>query len=259
MWYFRFDLSKRRNIRKTKIGLNLVRDDLNGMYSRPITRAEFCELVVSLYEGVKGEIISERKSFADTDNTGVEKAAGIGVVSGVSSDRFDPYGLLTREQAAVMLSRLAEVIGKPLTETGVPPTGGASLAGDSSAAGDSAAAGSSSFADASKISSWAYVQVGQMQAAGIMSGVGNNVFDPQGDYTREQSIITIIRLYDSLGLSISESAATSSPGAQAATEATSSPGTQAATEAVARIVEQATASAEARTILRRCELYLSFT
>ena len=29
-----------------------------------------------------------------------------------------------------------------------------------------------------------------------MSGVGNNTFDPQGTYTREQSIVTVLRLFD---------------------------------------------------------------
>ena len=33
-----------------------------------------------------------------------------------------------------------------------------------------------------------------MQASGIMGGVGNNQFNPQGSYTREQSIVTIMRM-----------------------------------------------------------------
>ena len=70
-----------------------------------------------------------------------------------------------------MLSRLAEAIGKPLTEQ-VP-----------------------TFNDNSSVSSWAFNAVGQMQATGIMGGVGNNTFSPSSDYTREQSIITIMRLY----------------------------------------------------------------
>ena len=52
------------------------------------------------------------------------------------------------------------------------------------------------FNDNTDISSWAIGAVGQMQAAGIMGGVGNNNFSPSGQYTREQSIITILRLFD---------------------------------------------------------------
>lgn len=35
-----------------------------------------------------------------------------------------------------------------------------------------------------------------MQSAGVMGGVGNNNFSPQGTYSWEQSIATIMRLYD---------------------------------------------------------------
>ena len=35
-----------------------------------------------------------------------------------------------------------------------------------------------------------------MQAAGIMGGVGNNQFGPQGTYSWEQSIATLMRIYD---------------------------------------------------------------
>ena len=39
---------------------------------------------------------------------------------------------------------------------------------------------------------------GKVQAAGIMSGVGDNTFSPQEPYTREQSIVTLMRLYAKL-------------------------------------------------------------
>ena len=35
-----------------------------------------------------------------------------------------------------------------------------------------------------------------MQAREIMSGMGNNMFSPRGAYTLEQSIITMLRLYE---------------------------------------------------------------
>jgi hypothetical protein len=55
---------------------------------------------------------------------------------------------------------------------------------------------SPTFSDNSAISSWAFDSVGQIQAVGIMGGVGNNNFAPQSPYTREQSIATIMRLYN---------------------------------------------------------------
>ena len=73
-----------------------------------------------------------------------------------------------------MLARLAYAIGQPLPTSA--PT----------------------FADNNNISSWAIDSVGQIQAAGIMGGVGNNNFAPNGKYTREQSIITMLRLFEIL-------------------------------------------------------------
>jgi len=54
------------------------------------------------------------------------------------------------------------------------------------------------FADNAQISSWAVEQVGHVQASGIMGGVGDNRFDPQGAYTIEQSIVTVMRLFEML-------------------------------------------------------------
>ena len=153
------------------IALGLVSQNLQSNYTQPITRAEFAALAVALYEFMYGEIAG-RSTFVDTNDVNVQKVAYLGVVAGVGNNRFAPNDHLTREQAAVILSRLATAIGLPLPNH-VP-----------------------TFADNSAISSWAIDGVGQMQATGIMGGVGNNMFSPQGSYTREQSIITIVRLLD---------------------------------------------------------------
>lgn len=156
----------------TAIAANIVPQALQGQYTQATTRAEFAALAVTLYETVKGTEIDGRQTFSDTTDINVQKAAAIGVVSGVGNNNFAPNDKLTREQAATMLARLAAAIGKPLTEQ------------------------AATFADNNNTSSWAVEAVGQIQAAGIMGGVGNNTFDPQGAYTREQSIVTVLRLYD---------------------------------------------------------------
>jgi hypothetical protein len=126
-----------------------------------------------LYESFQGEI-TERKTFSDTSDPNVEKMAALGVVNGTGADKFSPNSNLTREQAATMLSRLAEVLGKPFVRS------------------------ASTFADNSAISNWAYDAVCQVQANGIMNGVGDNKFSPKGNYTREQSIITMVRMMDAM-------------------------------------------------------------
>lgn len=178
----------------------LIPAGLQAGYTQPATRAEFCALATALYETVTGtEPYYGRSVFTDTTDVNVSKMAGLGVVSGIGNGRFDPDGKLTREQAASMLSRLAEAIGFPLSAR-------SSTAGEAAVATverpmaekpvfTPPAATPPTFADNAAISSWAFDAVGQVQATGIMSGVGNNTFDPQGKYTREQSILTMYRLY----------------------------------------------------------------
>jgi hypothetical protein len=127
---------------------------------------------VALYEKATGAEIIERRTFVDSDDINVQKMGGLGVVSGVGNDRFAPNDTLTREQAAVMLTNLAAAVGNPLSMQ------------------------AATFADNGIISSWAIEAVGRIQAAGVMSGTGNNMFSPKEPYTREQSIITILRLFE---------------------------------------------------------------
>ena len=156
------------------IAAGLVPQQLQNNYTNNITRAEFTALAVNLYETITGREIEGRITFADTTDVNVQKAAYIGVVSGTGGNNFSPNMQFNREQAAVIVSRLAYAIGQPLPQV------------------------AAAFADNAQISSWAIEQAGQAQAAGIMGGVGNNVFNPQGVFSREQSIIAILRLFEAL-------------------------------------------------------------
>lgn len=144
---------------------------LRTRYNQTITRAEFCALAVQFYENYTGQEIIGRTAFNDTGDVNVEKAAYLGVVSGVGDGAFSPDAPLNREQAAAILSNLARVLGSPLPQA------------------------APAFSDNSAISGWARTSVGQVQAAGIMNGVGGNTFAPQDTYTREQSAVTIMNLY----------------------------------------------------------------
>ena len=152
----------------------LIPQNLQSQYTQAATRAEFAAFAVALYEAVTGREITERATFNDTTDINVQKMGGLGIVTGVGGGDFNPSVELTREQAAVMLARLAYAMGQPLSSSA--PT----------------------LADNNNISSWAVDSVGQIQAAGIMGGVGNNNFAPDGEYTREQSIITMLRLFELL-------------------------------------------------------------
>jgi hypothetical protein len=156
------------------INTGFVPQALQAQYTRATTRAEFCALAAALYETLKGEEITGRIQFKDTNDVNVEKMASLGVVNGIGDGVFAPSDELTREQAATMLSRLADALGKPLPKQ------------------------AAEFNDNNDISSWAFDAVGQTQAAKIMDGIGGNTFAPQASYTREHSIVTILRLYNAV-------------------------------------------------------------
>lgn len=156
------------------INLGLVPATIQQRYTRAATRSDFCALAASLYEAVTGITITARSAFIDTNDVNAEKMAAIGVVNGTSPGVFDPGGTITREQAAVMISRLAAALNVPLPVQEPP------------------------FSDNGDISAWAFESVGNVRAAGIMSGVGESTFSPQGPYTREQSIVSIKRLFDTV-------------------------------------------------------------
>lgn len=147
--------------------------ELQNNYGRPITRREFCLLADGFYTAVKGSPapVNAAVAFTDTSDPAVLRMASVKVVNGVGEGRFDPDGQLTREQAATMLSRLAEALGYPLSES------------------------TTSFDDQDSVAGWAEKAVGQMAAANIMNGTGENVFSPKMNYTREQGVVTIMRLY----------------------------------------------------------------
>jgi hypothetical protein len=156
------------------ISADIVPLPLQIDYTQHITRAEFAALTVRLYETATGREITGRVSFNDTNNINVQKAAAIGVMSPTSRERglFSPNAVLTRQDAAGTLVRLANLIGKPLPN------------------------GTADFTDNDKIASWAIEAVGRVQAARLMSAGSGGNFNPTDLSTREECIIAIWRLYD---------------------------------------------------------------
>jgi hypothetical protein len=161
---------------KAAISENLVPKELQKDYKKPITRAEFCGLAVNLYENISEEEIKERKSFIDSNDINVMKIGGLGIVEGIGNNKFNPNGHLTQEQAAAILSNLSMAMNYSLKD------------------------GNHAFADSKEISKWAIKDVQKVKASGIMEGTWTNMFNPKGNYTREESIVTILRLYDKINL-----------------------------------------------------------
>jgi len=163
--------------------LGLVPPTFTNLTS-PISRAEFTDLAVRLYENMTGREIIGRMNFNDTSDLNVQKMGYLGVVSGIGNGYFNPYGQITREQAAVILVRLFNTMLVCL-DTNLP------IMSDMPHL-------SSVFADYEQISPWAFNGVASAYVFGIMRDTGNNNFSPRGNFTIQQSVVAILRVFDIL-------------------------------------------------------------
>lgn len=160
----------------------IVPEQVDQAYTQSITRADFCALAAAVYRTWEksGNVKSVDKttvSFSDTKDEDVLLCASLGVVNGVGNGKFAPQQALTRQQAASMLHRLGNLRknAKDDVKDRMPHI----------------------FADGADIQSWARSDVYWAYNSGVMNGVSGNRFAPNNSYTHEQSIATMLRLYDS--------------------------------------------------------------
>lgn len=166
--------------------LGLIPSWLQYNYRSPITREEFCDTLMQLIPAVTGKTPDQirgelgvvgsefdKYTFTDTSKYSIRLAAALGIVTGVGNGKFAPKNTLTREQAATMMQRAANLMGT--VEATKSPT----------------------FSDAARISSWAVDGVQFVTSCGIMNGTGT-AFNPQGTYTREQTYITMLNAYKAI-------------------------------------------------------------
>ncbi len=105
-------------------------------------------------------------------------AYNFGIVNGISETAFNPDGDITRQEAAAMLMRVYKNYAEyQYTDTEYL------------------------FSDDDTIADWAKEDVYNINALGVMQGVGNDIFAPLDGYTVEQAIATFLRLYESAPVS----------------------------------------------------------
>ena len=114
--------------------------------------------------------VTAERWFADA----VSWAADSGVVAGVGGGRFDPDGLVTREQMAVMLYRMAAYLGLDTAVQG----------------------GLSGFSDSGEASSWAEAALAWAIGADILKGEDGRLM-PQGTASRAE-IAAVLMRFDAL-------------------------------------------------------------
>lgn len=132
-----------------------------------VTRAEFTVMLVKALnlETRVGKTFNDTNSHWAKDS--ISTAAAYDIISGYNENTFGPNDLITREQAAVIIARAAQL------ETATDEL---------------------NFADSKAISSWAKPGVAAAFNSRFITGYPDNSFKPQGKTTRAEAAIIIGKL-----------------------------------------------------------------
>ena len=167
--------------------LGLVPDSLLTDLTSNITRAEFCTLILRLLTE-RMEMTGEQllahfgktvnvNAFTDTKKEAVLIANALGILNGRGNGIFDPESSITRQEAATMLYNAAKLM-------------------------DIDGGEGSTFTDSGEFASWAAAGITFVSSVkdkttqnAVMGGLGNGRFNPHGTYTKEQAILTMVRLF----------------------------------------------------------------
>ncbi|MBQ3176858.1 MAG: S-layer homology domain-containing protein [Clostridia bacterium] len=183
---------------KLALERELVPFTLQKNYRTPITRAQFCQLLMTMllrrmdadsYRYTFGslqdlidakELTIDETIFTDIadlpNRLEILTANALGIVNGRGGGIFDPHSGITRQEAATMLMRAAQVLKIPMGEN------------------------PRSFSDMADADEWAAMGIlytsSLTDASGmaVMGGVDASRFSPKTAYTVEQSILTMVRM-----------------------------------------------------------------
>ncbi|OUM94960.1 MAG: hypothetical protein A9Z00_11970 [Thermobacillus sp. ZCTH02-B1] len=155
------------------------------MPKQPITRAEFAVFIVRGL-GLEGSRYDARNFRDISPNSELASYIGAaykaGIISGVSSTRFDPDSPITREQMASMMVRAARAMGVEILTT------------------RSQSEYLKPYKDAGTLSSWARSDMVKAIEAQIIKGMTKDSLGPKRNATRAEAIVMIERLLRYLNL-----------------------------------------------------------
>lgn len=161
------------------IAAGIVPEEIQSQYIRKITRQEFCKLVVMTYMAKTNYVLENdaENPFIDVNDDYVTAAYNLKIVAGIGEGIFAPENSITRQEAAVMLNNLAKLLNVKGTEKTVK------------------------FTDESYFATWARDAIYSVAAMKsndtyVMAGTGDGKFSPWMNYTREQAVATMYRLYN---------------------------------------------------------------
>lgn len=150
--------------------------DITSDYQAPITREQFCRLIMNCYDSLGGNRPTNITSkFTDTTNNQVLSANQLGIVSGMSTEIFSPEAYITREQLAKMAKSTMDLFQDTTLTTQ-----------------------SVNFKDSDSISNWALESVIFAQQEGLLVGDTNGNFMPLDNLSCEQAILVTLRIFDNV-------------------------------------------------------------
>ncbi len=159
---------------------NLVPFEYQAAFTFNIKRYEFCSIIVEFleeyYDTSREEIIKDKnidvtyQAFVDGINEDIAICLHLGIVKGRGNGIFDGDSEITREEAALMLTNMAKYLGLNID------------------------ADEAKLNDKEEVSEWALDAVNFVLQNKFMQGVGNDMFSPKSNITREQTYIIMYRI-----------------------------------------------------------------
>lgn len=159
-------------------GYGFITDKIRDKMNASITREEFAEIAIKLYEKCTGRqaLYYDMSAFADTRNPEIFKAYNLKIVKGtdIYNRLFSPDWFTNREQIAAIMFRTVAAMNHDTS----PATGEADK-----------------FTDEKDVSYWALEPVRFMIKNGFLKGADGKL-NPKGTCTREAAVIIAARVYE---------------------------------------------------------------
>ncbi len=154
-----------------------ITDKISGELQVNITREEFCELLMKLYNKIKptANISIPTTPFKDTNNPDVLRAYSLNLVKGIGYGEFGPQNPVTKQEAGVMLLRIIHKVNPQI---------------------DLQMINSIQFSDKGQIDAWAVQALQFTHHRKIMSATNQKAIQPKINISREQAVLYIYRAYE---------------------------------------------------------------
>ncbi len=171
------------------IRIGLIPEELQCDWQTPITRLDFCKLAETLCNIIIDNInhsptgqFEDTTTLSDAEKKTITAVSSLGIINGYDDGTFRPYGDVTRQEAAAMLMRTRNAI----KVNDFPDTINAE------------------FTDCWDCGDWGIEAIKYVYGYNIMNGVDETysngttlvTFNPFGKYTREQAMVTFLRVYN---------------------------------------------------------------